>query len=206
MNAIHSRGACGSSATRPSLWLLLTALATVSAVTAVAMRPLVATAYAGEGPELRGTVLAGIWVLAAVAPVAALAKGAALAGVAWAVLVLGGGDPRFRPLVSTLVAGELILAAQGLWVAALLHLRGLGALHTPADLGVATGLDLIFPDPGRPLGALASMVTPFHLAWMGFLVWRFRATQSVGIAWSAGAALACWIPGIVLAVGRALGG
>ena len=178
--------------------LPLVAMAAVSLLSAFLLAPVAAAAYRGEPAELSATVRSGLWVMGLASPLVALAKGAALAAVAWAVLVLGGAQPRFRGLLGALVAGEVILAVQALWMAGLLRLRGLGGIHSPADLSIPTGLDVIFSDPSTPLGAMAVSVTPFHLAWLLFLGWAFLRLGAGSRTLAAVAAVACWLPAPLL--------
>lgn len=185
------------------VWALALTLLALSLLTAATLAPLAAAAFRSQPESLAATLRAGLWIAAAAAPIAALAKGAALGGVAWAVLVLGGSTPRYRNTFAILVAGELILAAQGLWIALLLRLRGAAVISSPEDLRLATGLDVLFPDPATPLGALAGSVTPFHAAWVLFLAWRFSRGEE---SWAGGVlvALACWVPMPLVSVLRAL--
>lgn len=187
----------------PGLWLVLTVLLGVSLLTAGLMQPLVGPAYAAETPELAGTIRTGLWLAGALGPVLAVAKAGVLGGVAWAVLVLGGREARYRRLFRALVLAELILVAQGLWVAGVLHV--LGGVSSPLDLRVGTGLDVLFPDPSTSLGALATVVTPFHAAWVAFLAWRFAVVTPSGPGLGTLAALACWLPGALLATVRTWG-
>lgn len=186
--------------------LVLFSLLALSLLTAVTLTPVARVAYAAEAPALARTALSGLWVASAAVPVVAVLKGGALAAVAWAVLVLTGGDIPYRRAFGVVLAGELVLAAQALWIALLLHLRGLSAIESPADLAVVTGLDYLFPDPTTPLGALAVTVTPFHAAWVLFLAWGFRRAGGGGVVAAAGAALACWGPGAAVGILRAMGG
>lgn len=190
----------------PPAWVTLAALVAVSVASAAAMAPLAEAAYRTAAPELSSTVRTGLWVLGLAGPLIAVVKAAALAGVAWAVLILTNATPAFRPLWGTLLVGEVILAFQGLFVAAVLHLRGVGSIVSPDDLRLVTGLDLLFPDPTTALGAVALSVTPFHLAWLAFLAWRFA--EAPGSGWGRGvlAAVACWLPGALIGLARTLGG
>lgn len=185
------------------VWALAFVLLTLSLLTAAAVAPLAEVAFRSQPEALAATLRTGLWVAAAATPLVALAKGVGLGGVAWAVLVLGGKSPRYRSTFAIAVAGELILAVHGLWIALLLWARGVGAIASPEDLRVPTGLDVLFPDPATALGAIAGSVTPFHVAWVLFLAWRFgRAGGSR--AWGSLAAMACWVPGPLVAVMRTL--
>lgn len=183
-----------------ALALILLAL---SLLTAVALAPLAEAAFRSQPAALAATLRSGVWIAAAATPLVALAKGAALGAVAWAVLVLGGRNAQYRSTFAIVVAAELILAVQGAWIALLLRARGVGAITSPEDLRLPTGLDVLFSDPTTALGAMAGWVTPFHAAWVIFLAWRFTLAGG-SRPWGVLAAAACWIPAPLVAVGRAL--
>ena len=168
--------------------------------------PLLPGAYGGQAPEVLQGVRTWLWVLVAVSPILGLAKGLALTGMAWSLLLLLGAEARFRALLSLTLFGELILSTQGLWIACVLRLRGVGGTAAPEDLRVFTGLDIILDDPSSSLGALASAVTPFHAAWFLFLAWGFSSLSRAGRVRGAAAALLCWGLAAGTGVLRALAG
>lgn len=188
---------------RAPVWALALVLLALALLTAAVVAPLMEVALQSQPEALAATLRAGVWIAAAATPLLALAKGVVLGGVAWAVLVLGGKSPRYRSTLAIVVAGELILGVQGLWIALLLRARGAGAITSPEDLSIPTGLNAIYPDPTTPLGALAGSVTPFHAAWIIFLAWRFTLAEG-SRPWGALAAAACWIPGPLVSVLRIL--
>lgn len=193
-------------ASLPPAWMVLLAITALSAATAVAMIPLVESAFRDQPAAAGATARTGLLIAAGAAPVLAAIRGSVLAGIAWAVLVLWGSSPPYRRSWATLLVGELILATQGAWMAVVFRLRGGAAVSAPGDLLVTTGLNLFFPDPTTPLGAVAQSVTPFHLAWILFLAWRL--TSLAEGRWGAGmvAALACWAPAPIMGMLRASGG
>lgn len=190
--------------TPPPLALLFVSLAGLSVLTAWAFSPLAEAALQSQPGQAVATLRTGLWLAAAATPVVALLKGFVLGGIAWAVLVLGGRMPGYRRTVVLVVAAEFILAAQALWMVILLRIRGLSAVTSPDSLRIPTGLDLLFPDPATPLGALATSVTPFHVAWVLFLAWGFARSADGHRPLGAAAALACWVPGALVAVLRTL--
>jgi hypothetical protein len=190
--------------TPPPLPVLFVALAALSVVTAWAFAPLAEAALRSQPGQAVVPLRTGLWLAAAATPVVAVLKGLVLGGIAWAILVLGGRMPPYRRTVALVVAAEFILAAQALWTVVLLRIRGLSAVTSPDALRIPTGLDLLFPDPATPLGALATSVTPFHAAWVLFLAWCFARTAGGHRLLGAGAALACWVPGALVAVLRTL--
>lgn len=163
-------------------------------------------AWAGSAPPgsaaavLRGSPYL-LWLLALSSPVAAAFKGALFASMAWGILVLLGGTPRVRPLLSALFYGEAILSVQALWVTA-------GALlldrspPAPGAFPVPTGLDAFVGSHGGVLLAVAQQITPFHFAWAMFLVLAFGAHGGVSRWRGAGAALFLWCLGTALAALR----
>lgn len=200
----HSTQPAAAVWTPPPLPALFVALAGLSILTAWAFSPLAEAAFRSQPGQALGTLRMGLWLGAAATPVVALLKGLVLGGIAWAVLVLGGRVPSYRRTVTLVVAAEFILAAQALWMVALLRIRGLSAVTSPDALRIPTGLDLLFPDPATPLGALAVSVTPFHAAWVLFLGWCFARVAGGQRLLGAAAALACWVPGALVAVLRTL--
>ncbi len=184
----------------------LLGLVGLTLLTVLVAAPLLPGAYAGQAPEILRGVRTSLWVLVAVSPILGLAKGLALTGMAWSLLVLLGAEARFRALLSVTLFGELVLATQGLWIVGVLWLRGGGAGAGEGDLRVFTGLDIILDDPSSPLGVMASAVTPFHVAWVLFLAWGFASLSRGGRARGAAAALLCW--GLTAGTGvlRALAG
>jgi len=175
----------------------------LSFATVAATSPLVRVAYSAR-PELLPTVLAGLWTMAALSPLFALLKGAALGAVAWAVLVLGGAEARLRSVVSTLLYGQLFLVLQGTWMTVLLWLRGTDHLRAPADMLMPTGLDFLFPDPTTVMGAVARGVTPFHVAWVIFCAVVIARVGGASRWQSAFAAASVWMFVVGLGVVRAV--
>jgi hypothetical protein len=158
----------------------------VSVWTATVLHPLVASAYADDPGGIAAGIQSLIWLLAVLSPLLALAKAGVLGTAGWGVLVLAGGRPRFLPLVSALLYGEVILALQGAWVAFVLRLRGTGSISRPADLKVVTGPAELLPDGPPALMALAQGLSVFHVAWLVFLTLAFaylaRTSKMAGLA------------------------
>lgn len=145
----------------------------MSLLTAAGVQPWVSAGLGSGGLENR-TVLSGwLWTFALVSPGLAAMKGLVLAVAAWAMLVLLGAAPRLRPLLSTLLYGETVLALQGVWIVAAMALFGSGGLGPANASALGLGLDALVPGLSPPILALARNVTPFHLAWVGFLAVAF---------------------------------
>jgi len=145
-----------------------------------------------QGADNAGRLQALLWLVALATPVTAAAKGAMLGGIAWAVLVLLGAAAPFLATVSALLYGEVILAFQGIWMAATLLVIGGVGLDSAGIMGVSAGLDSIIPDRFAVLDAIGRGVTPFHVAWAFFLVvtlsalartTRLRAGVAVAAVW-----------------------
>lgn len=184
--------------------LVPTAMATLLAVgTVAATLPLVRLAYAGRS-ELLPATTAGLWVMAILSPLTALLKGVVLGGVAWSVMVLTGAQARYRPLMSAVIYGQVILGLQGAWVTLLLWLRGTAGLHQPSDLLLPTGLDAFVSNPSSALGVVARSATPFYLAWFLFLTVVVAHAGRRGWWRGALAATAIWALVTGLGVVRAL--
>jgi len=171
----------------------------VSLVSATALNIWAASAPADSAAALMRSAGGLVWVLAALAPLAAVVKGALYAIVVWAVLVLVGGTPAFRALFSALLYGEAILSAQALWISAAVLFLDLPAPGPGQALPVVTGLDAWVTSGNAVVQALIQNVTPFHVAWVVFLGLAFSVHGSLprwkGIAtalllWSLTAGLA----------------
>lgn len=183
---------------------VITPLIVVFAVSLLASGAALAWADSA-GPESGASLLRAspylVWVLALLSPVAAAFKGTLFAAMAWGILVLLGGTPRLRPVLSALFYGEAILSVQALWVTV-----GALLLDRPASVSgafpVPAGLDAFVGAQGGVLLALAQQVTPFHVAWGIFLMLAFAAHGGVSRWGGAGAALFLWCLGTGLAALR----
>jgi hypothetical protein len=154
-------------------------------------------AWAASAPPGSGAALLRrsgylVWLLALAAPLAAAFKGLFFAAMAWAVLVLLGGTPGVRPVVSALFYGEAILSVQALWVTAGALVLALPAPRAGGAMPVPSGLDAWVGSGGGTLLAIAQQVTPFHLAWVAFLALAFIAQAQVSRWVGVGAALFLW--------------
>jgi hypothetical protein len=166
---------------------------------ALLVRPLLPAAYRSEPEALLGIVTTLLWVGVVAAPVVTFVKALVLGTVAWATLVIMGTQAPFRVVVRTILVGECILAAQGLFIAVILRARGAEALRSPEDLMVATGLDAFIDGEGPVLAALARGVTPFHAAWVVFLTLALARGAHTSRVRGGAAALCVW--GLVAGVG-----
>jgi hypothetical protein len=191
--------------TRAPLFAPALMVGALSALTVAASLPLVHAAYAAR-PELLRLAVPGLWTVALLAPVGALAKGAVLGGAAWSSLVVMGVGARFRSVVSALVYAQAVLVLQGTWVTTLLWLRGPGRLHDPGDLLLPVGLDALVTDRTSALAAVARCVTPFHLVWLALLMVLLTRVAPCRW-WQAGlAALVPWVLGAGLSLVRVVMG
>jgi hypothetical protein len=141
----------------------------LSVAAAAAMHPMVRAAFAGQPSGVGTGMQSWLWLLAVLSPALALAKALTLGAAAWAVLVLTAEGARFRVVTSAFLYGEVILALQGVWMAAVLHVRGVGSVAEPLDLRVASGIADFMGDVHPALMALCQGSSVFHLAWMTFL-------------------------------------
>jgi hypothetical protein len=165
----------------------------LSVAAAAGMQPMVAAAFAGQPSGVGSSMQSWLWLLAALSPVLALAKALILGAAAWAVLVLVAEGACFRVVTSAFLYGEVILALQGVWMAAVLQVRGVGDVSEPLDLRVASGIAELMGDAHPALLALTQGASVFHLAWMTFLALalasaakttRVRGFAAAWTAWS----------------------
>lgn len=165
----------------------------LSLAAAAAMQPMVRAAFAGQPSGIGSSMQSWLWLLAALSPVLALVKALILGAAAWAVLVLVAEGAGFLVVMSAFLYGEVILALQGIWMAVVLHVRGVGVVSDPTDLRVVSGLAELMGDAHPALLALTQGASVFHLAWMTFLALalasgaattKSRGFAAAGTAWS----------------------
>ncbi|HSG09746.1 MAG TPA: hypothetical protein VLA36_15395 [Longimicrobiales bacterium] len=174
----------------------------ISLVSAAAAWTWASSAPPGSGAALLGRSGHLVWLLALAAPLGAALKGLLFAAMAWALLVLFGGCPAGRPLVSALFYGEAILAVQGLWVTGAALAWSLPAPGPGSALPVPSGLDAWVGASSGPLLTVAQNVTPFHLAWVVFLTLAFTRQAAVSWRLGLGTAFLLWGLGTGLAILR----
>jgi hypothetical protein len=176
----------------------------VSIWSATLLHPVVASAYAAEPAGVASGMLTWIWLLAGLSPLLAFAKAGVLGSAGWGMLVLAGGRPRFLPVLSALLYGEVILALQGAWVAGVLQLRGVGSFSSPGDLRVVTGLAELLQGGPPALMALGQGLSFFHLAWLVFLSMAFAHVAKTSRRAGFAAAALVWVFLVGLGVLHAL--
>ncbi len=176
----------------------------LSLAAAAGMQPMVGAAFADQPSGVGSSMQSWLWLLAALSPVLALAKALILSAAAWAVLVLLAEGARFPVVTSALLYGEVILALQGVWMAAVLHLRGVGDVSEPLDLRVVSGIAELIGDAHPALLAVSQGASVFHLAWLTFLA--LALANAAKTTWVRGfaAALTAWSLITTIGVSRAL--
>ncbi len=176
----------------------------LSVVSAAGMHPMVGAAFAGQPSGVGAGLQSWLWLLAAASPLVALAKALILGGAAWAVLILVAEGAGFIAVASAVLYGEVILALQGVWIAAALQARGSGSLSEPSDLRVVTGLGELIGNPHPALLALAQGTSVFHLAWIVFLSLALASVGCTTRVRGFAAALMAWTLVTGMGVMRAL--
>lgn len=174
-----------------------------SLVAAYSMRPLVWTAMEGQDPEVARGMIFLLGVVALVAPLIHLVKASLLTTVGWAVLVLTNSERRIRPILSVLLYGEAILAAQGVLIALYLHLTTGGSVASPADLQVFPGLAAFVPATSPVLVAIAQVFSIGHVCWFAFLVMALRRCEAPEPRPSLGLAVFFWGVTVAFSAARA---
>jgi len=81
----------------------------------------------------------------------------------WVLVSLVGGEAKFGTLLSIVTYAGATSILLGIAGVAVLMLKGVGAVTSPADLQPALGLDLLVPDAGRFLTAFLKAVNPFTI-------------------------------------------
>jgi hypothetical protein len=148
----------------------LVAIAIVSLMTSWVIQPYVAQALAQQGPVAQQAAQGALWLSGVLSPFAAFGKAFAAALVCWACAVFLGERLSLAKLVSVFCVAEMVFSLRDLTVAGVLAARGVGAVHTTADLVVAFGVNA-FVHGTSPLQRI------------GFETWDFFT-----VAW---ASLAC---------------
>jgi len=191
-------GSLGSRATLVAPLAIVLGVSLATAAGTQAWGWALAAGAAGPPPEV---LRAWIWVIAWASPVIAVVKGGVLALAAWAVLVLIGAPSGFRPVIAALLYGEAILSLQGPALLLTLHVQG---GPRPGGAPVPTGLDVLV-DPSHPvLFALARGLTPFQLAWVGFLALALAACAGTSRRRGLVVSAALWSMVVALAALRAI--
>lgn len=189
----------GTPGRRGPLLAPLGLLTLVNSIAVVALLPAVRHALAGT-PDGARSIETAMWASAAASPLLGMATAALVALCLWAVLSLGGRDVAWRPLLSVALGAEVVRAAQSLFIAGVLYLRGLDALRAPADLQVPTGLDIFFDLRSPAMLVLAEHLGVFSLAWVAALTWGTRAVTGAPWVHAAAAALVPWAIAVTYAL------
>jgi hypothetical protein len=132
------------------------------------------------------------------------------AGLMYVVLLAGGGEARYKGLMTVAVFTAMLGVLQGVLTLVVLKLRDPATLQTVADYQVSLGLDLLLPSDaslGKVLDGMLRAITPFSV-W-GLIITaigvRTMERTTKGAAWAA--ATASFVLGLLFAgLGGALGG
>ena len=183
--------------------LLVAVLLTTAALLTGSLLPY---AFRESPPAVVASLRLWFLLLGVLSPVLALLRAGVATGVVWSILTLGGRSVSPRGLLSLLLYGEIILALQGAVIATTARILGPDRLHSPQDLLVPTGLDLVFTPEGPLLQALVTQLSLFHLAWFLFLSAGIpvvtNTSRRVGVA----VALLLWTLSIGIGLLRSLAG
>ncbi len=155
-------------------------------------------------------VVAGLrtWflILGLLSPILALLRAGLATGVVWSVLTLGGHPVRTRGVFSLLLYGEIILALQGAVIAVTARILGPARLHSPRDLLIPTGLDLLITPDGPLMQTLVSHLSLFHLAWFLLLSTGIPIVTNTSRRAGVAVALLLWILSLGVGLLRSLAG
>jgi hypothetical protein len=147
----------------------LVAVAIISLTTSWVIQPYVAQALAQQGPAAQQAAQGALWLSGVLAPFAALGKALAAALVCWACAVFLGERLSLVTLVSAFCVAEVVFSLRDLTVAGVLAARGLGAVHTTADLMVEFGINA-FVHGTSPLQRISFETWDFFtVAWAAFV-------------------------------------
>ena len=163
-----------------------------SLTAAFSLRPLLQSLMGNQGAEITQGMIFMVWLVALISPVVQLLKAGLLTALGWAVLVLTNSERRIRPILSVLLYGEAILAAQGVLLTLYLHLSTGGSVASPADLQVSLGLAALVPATSPFLLAIAQAFSIGHFFWFAFLVMALRRCDGPDARPALGLALFFW--------------
>jgi len=173
-------------------WLLLCVLLLVASFLnfpfTLAAQRMAAEAKGGTFPAAAETMMKYSMVVAV--PVFTLVMLLITAGVMYLVLMVFGGEVRYKGLMTVAVFTGMLGVFQILAMFAVLKLRGPEGLTTVADYQASFGLDLLLPaDASVPrfLGGMLKGVTPFSLWGLVITAIGIHTMErtSKGAAWSA---------------------
>lgn len=119
----------------------LVVIAIISLISSWTIQPYITQALAPQGPLAQQAAQGALWLSGVLSPFAALGKALAAALVCWACAVFLGERLSFAKLLSVFCLAEVVFALRDLAIAAVLAARGIGAVHTTADLLVAFGVN-----------------------------------------------------------------
>jgi hypothetical protein len=119
------------------------------------------------------------------APLLELSKLALLACLCHAAGALSGVQMSWPISWGLAFVSEIPSVAKSTVQSAIVHVRGVGAIHSANDLQPPVGLDLVFEPPGVLLRAVVSFVNPFDLLMIVALVTlvRGRTARRADAAW-----------------------
>jgi len=121
-----------------------------------------------------------LWLSGVLSPLAALAKALACATVCWACAVFLGERLPFVRLLSVFCVAEVVYSLRDLAVAVVLAARGIGAVHSAADLMVAFGVNA-FVHGVSPIERIGIETWDFFtVAWACFLCAALRGVCKTG--------------------------
>jgi hypothetical protein len=167
----------------------LVVIAAVSLVTSWAMQPYLTHALAEQGTIAQGAAQAALWLSGVLSPFAAFGKAVAAALVCWSCAIYLDQRVSLLRLVSVFCLAEMTFSIRDLAMWGVLALRGVGNVHSTADLLVATGMNA-FAHARSPLGRIAFESWDFFtVAWGVVAWWLIRILLKLDARSSAGLAL-----------------
>ncbi len=184
--------------------LLLVAVLLTGA--AIVTGSLIPYAFRDSPPAVVASLRTWFLLIGMLSPVLALLRAGLATAVVWSVLTLAGRMVRTRALLSLLLYGEIILALQGAVIATAARVLGPDRLHSPQDLLIPTGLDIILTPESPLLQALVTQLSVFHLAWFLFLSAGIPVVTDTSRRAGVAVALLLWTLSIGVGLLRTLAG
>lgn len=122
----------------------LAIIAILSLVTSWAIQPFVVQALAQQGTAAQTAAQAALWISGVISPATALVKALGTALVCWACAVFLNDRLSFIKMISVFCIAEMVFSLRDVALVGVLVARGLGSVHSTADLMVGFGVNSFF--------------------------------------------------------------
>lgn len=207
------RGVFEEQRDQPTFWMPWLVLSVIWVVVAAFMLPLsiqvARAAAAARGQPLPESALTIVRISSLVGPAIGLLIGVLISAVVlYLILMVAGSQVRFKGLMTVSLFASTVAFLQSVVTTIALRMRGVEAIHSPTDLQLSFGLDLLFPvDFAQAHPALAALlrgIGPFEIWAMVITAVGLMALEKVvkKKAWTT--AVIAFVIGLVIRAGAVL--